>query len=210
MENAIVNLWADIGADAYWDSFLKRAKARMEFVPFSQRWPQPGFVGSQYYGASTRVVVMGQNPRASNTTAATDADKEMFRLIKQHGDERTIESLNTLFAMMRSFMLGVRYKPAWRPITAVQNHLGLRLDDIAYLNLIPLATYNDRIVPDFREAFGLSTERQLALLEPAKIVVYGKGAYGKFMELGGRDWEVNYIEQRNSADAPAVKAWLRR
>lgn len=79
---------------------------------------------------------------------------------------------------------------------------------IAYLNLIPLATFNDRIVPEFRAAFERATSRQLELLEPAKVVFYGKGACGMFEELSRGRWPARYIEQRNFRDAPAVRQWL--
>ncbi len=206
MDQVLVDLWADIGAETYWKDLLDRTLG--VFVPFRERWPQPGFVGSRYFDSSLRVVVMGQNPRASNTPRASDGDKELFRLIKQHTESRTIKSLNTLFTMMQKFMLGIEYKPAWKPITAVRNHLYLRLDDIAYLNLIPLATYDDRIVPAFKEAFDLATKKQLKLLDPVRIVVYGKGAYENFIGVGGDEWDVRYIEQRNYQDAPDVRTWL--
>ena len=107
-------------------------------------------------------------------------------------------------------MLGIGYKPAWRPISAVRRHLGLDLDNIAYLNLIPLATYKDSIVPAFEDAYQKSTMLQLRFLNPDKIVVFGKGAYQKFEQLGGTDqYDTRYIEQRNfKKDVPSVKRWL--
>ena len=208
MEKSIVDLWADIGSEDYWDDLISRSSN--VFVPFEERWPQPGFIGRDYFDSPNPVLVMGQNPRASNTSRAREADMEMFRLISKHSQVRTAESLNELFAMMRMFMRGVRYRPAWRPITAVEKHLGQNLDKIAYLNLIPLATHNDRIVPAFRESFELSTKRQLKHLNPAKIVVFGKGAHDKFLELGGHQWDAWYLEQRNFKDAPKLKMWISR
>ena len=178
-------------------------------MPFNSRWPQPGFVGKKYFNNANRVVVLGQNPRASNTSKASDSDLEMFRLIGLHSRTRTMKSLNTLWVMMREFMLGVApYSPAWPPITRVRDHLGLRLDEISYLNLIPLATYGDRIIPNFKEVYDQSTKKQLEILNPTKIVVFGKGAYQKFQEISENRWLVRYIEQRNNKDAPDVKLWL--
>ena len=206
MDQNLIEMWADIGSEPYWEALVD---PRI-FVPFEERWPQPGFVGSRYFNSSTRVVLMGQNPRASKTQRASYADGKMFGLIRGHSEIRTVESLETLFGMMGKFLLGIEpYKPAWRPITAARRHLDLQLDDIAYLNLIPLATHNDRIVPKFTEAFDRATKKQLKLLDPEKIVVYGKGAFTAFQELGGHEWCVRHIEQRNFKDAPDVKAWLR-
>ncbi len=156
MNKRIVNLWADIGSDSYWKNVMK--EGAHVFVPFKSRWPQPGFIGDGYFDSPKRVVVMGQNPRASNTASASYADTELFRLIRVHSSSRTSKSLKELFSMTRDFMRGIGYTPAWKPITAVERHLGLSLDNIAYLNLIPLATYNNKIVPEFRKAFELSTQ----------------------------------------------------
>jgi|AP95_1055475.scaffolds.fasta_scaffold144027_1 hypothetical protein len=110
---------------------------------------------------------------------------------------------------MQKFMLGIRpFTLVWRPITAIRKHLGLKLDVIAYLNLIPLATYNDRIALEFKQAFDRATRIQLELLEPTKIMVSGKGVYEKFQQLRGHSHNVRYVEQRNCQDAPAVKEWL--
>ena len=204
MDQDLVEMWAEIGSKPYWEDLLNAT-----FVPFEERWPQPGFVGTHYFDSSTHVVVMGQNPRASNTQRASSADRKMFHLIRSHSENRTAESLKALFEMMGKFLLGIEpYRPAWRPITAARKHLNLQLDDIAYLNLIPLATHRRCSVPAFREAFDRATKRQLNLLDPAKIVVYGKGAYTTFMRLGGGQWNVRYIEQRNYHDAADVKIWL--
>ena len=178
MKQGVIDLWADIGSEVYWNDLI--VKNPGVFVPFSERWPQPGFIGNHYFDSDSRVVVMGQNPRASNTTTTVEADTEMFRLIRAHSQERSARSIDTLFSMMRSFMLGLDYGRDWKPITAVRRYLSLNLDDIVYLNLIPLATSGDRIVPKFDDAYGKSTMLQLQSLNPDKIVVFGKGAYDKF------------------------------
>ena len=206
MNKRIVNLWADIGSDSYWKDVME--EGIHVFVPFESRWPQPGFIGHDYFDMPKKVVVMGQNPRASNTARATSADTEMFRLIRVLSKSRTNKSLAELFSMTWDFMRGIGYTPAWKPIIAAERHLGLNLEHIAYLNLIPLATYKDKIVPEFRKAFDLSTKRQLEVLAPTKIVVFGKGAHNKFNEVSGGKWDSRYIEQRNLKDAPSVRKWL--
>lgn len=206
MNKAIIDLWADIGSEDYWKDLLVR-NPRV-FVPFEERWPQPGFIGENYFDLTPQVVVLAQNPRASNTATASNADMEMFRRIQRHSQVRSDDSLGELFSMMCDFMLGISYKPAWKPVTAVTRHLGLVLDDIAYLNTIPLATRNDQIVPAFRSAFDRSTRLQLGHLNPDKIVVFGKGAYEKLQDIGVDEWDMRYIEQRDFKDVPSVKRWL--
>ena len=206
MDRRIIDLWADIGSKRHWDDLLSRELG--VFVPFDERWPQPGFIGESYFEETNRVLVMGQNPRASNTKRANESDIKMFSLIQNHSLQRSGESMDSLFSMMRMFMLGIKYKPAWKPITATERHLGLNLDRISYLNLIPLATYDDRISPAFREAYEHSTKRQLEALQPEKVVVFGKGAYEKFKELSGGQWDARHLQQRNFKDVPSVKGWL--
>jgi hypothetical protein len=45
MNQAIADLWAMIGSEAYWSSFIGQHQS--DFVSFEDRWPQPGFVGSE-------------------------------------------------------------------------------------------------------------------------------------------------------------------
>ena len=206
MDEIIVDLWANIGCATYWSDLLYSNP--WVFCPFDHRWPQPGFVGGGYHESSQRVVVLAQNPRASNTRRAEASDREMFRLIRKHSERRSLATLEALFEMMRDFMLGINHKPRWKPVTAVQRHLDLELDNIAYLNLIPLATCGDRIGPSFKQAFCMSTALQLEHLNPEKIVVFGKGAYEKFLEIGTEPWDVRYIQQRNYKDASSVREWL--
>ena len=206
MDRTILDLWAEIGSGSYWSDLLTSNPGI--FCPFDHRWPQPGFVGSDYLGSNQRVAIIAQNPRASNTSRAEAADRVMFELIREHSATRSRDSLDALFEMMREFMLGTHYKPAWKPVTAIRRHLYLELDDIAYLNLIPLATCGDRIVPAFSEAFDRSTGLQLEHLRPDKVVVFGKGAYEKLQEIGTCSWDVRYMQQRNYRDAPSLREWL--
>ena len=217
MDPAIVELWADIGSEEYWEDlpkYMGRSKVEVDFediyIPFDERWPQPGFIGKRYFKLPKRkrIVVIGQNPRASasRNCVIKEKDIEMRKLIWRHDRIRTKKSLNRLFKMMREFML---MPGSWRPIKNVQRHVGLRLDDIAYLNLIPLATQGDRIdIKTFVEAYKMSTKLQLKLLKPHKILFYGKVPYCKFKKWEGNRWDVRYIEQRNYKDAPDVKRWL--
>ena len=210
MQQGIRDLWADIGSQDYWNDLV--VKNPSVFVAFSERWSQPGFIGNHYFDSDSRVVVMGQNPRASNTATTVEADKEMLRLIGNHSQERSDASIAELFSMMRAFMLGIGYGRAWIPITAVRRHLGLNLDDITYLNLIPLATYGDQIETAFEDAYQQSTMLQMRALNPDKIVVFGKRAHEKFERLGGtRQYDSRYVGQRSyKKDAPPVRRWLNR
>ena len=194
MDKEIIDLWADIGAKDYWTKFLERNNGKGIFVPFECRWPQPGFVGSEYFDVPLGVVVMGQNPNAPKKENLLNDDEVMFDKIREHSNERTSESLEDLFELMPEFMLGGRIvdgksRPKWTSVRTVEKHLNLCLDEIAYLNLNPLTLTHTRIVSQYREAFELSTKRQLTVLNPDKIIIYGKGAYDKFVDWADNKWK---------------------
>ena len=211
MDPAIVELWADIGSREYWDELIGRG--RNVFVPFQERWPQPGFIGEGFFDSPTRILVMGQNPNAPKNEGFLDDDEVLFDMIRKHSQESSSESLESLFALMPEFMLGGRYvggkrRRGWKSIAMVEKRLGLRLNNIAYLNLNPLTLTHKKIVPEYKEAFELSTKKQLKVLNPDKIVIYGKGAHDRFVEWEGNRWDVRYVEQRNYKNVPDVKRWL--
>lgn len=208
MDKEIVDLWADIGSEGYWTKFLKKNNSKGIFVPFECRWPQPGFVGEEYFNVPIGVVVMGQNPNAPKQKELLKDDEVMFDMIRKHSDERTKESLESLFELMPEFMLGGRIvdgknRRRWTSIRTIEKHLNLRLHDIAYLNLIPLTLTHKIIVQAYKEAFELSTEKQLEVLNPDKIVIYGKGAYDRFVDWAGSKWRKRacYLFQERYANS---------
>ena len=207
MDRRIIELWADIGTEDNW-----RALFRMwpgVFYQYKERCPQPGFIGNGYFDSPNRVVVLAQNPGVPKEQWELDDDEVMLERIRVHSRERSSASLSALFALMPDFMLGHRQgRRPWRLVSVMQKHLGLRLDEIAYLNLSPLSPHASGIHPAFRDVFEISTKRQLEALNPDKIVVLGKGVHENFMVWGGRQWNVRYLPQRNFKTASAVRRWL--
>ena len=207
MDRRIIELWADIGTEDNW-----RALFRMwpgVFYQYKERCPQPGFIGNGYFDSPNRVVVLAQNPGVPKEQWELNDDEAMLERIRTHSRERSPESLNALFALMPDSMLGhrPRRKP-WRLVSIMQKHLGLNLDDVAYLNLSPLSPYEQGINPAFRDVFELSTLRQIEALNPDKVVVLGKGVYERFSQWSGGRWDTRHIQQRNFKDAPSVRRWL--
>ena len=206
MDQRIIDLWADIGSKDHWNHLICRRRG--VFTPLEDRLPQPGFIGRHYFDIPIRVVVMGQNPGTPKAQWELEDDDIMLKLIANHSRERSLESLLKLFSVMPEYMLGERVgRRAWAPMSVVKK-LELSLDNIVLLNLIPLCHSNSGIIPAFRDAFEISTKRQLEDLKPDKIVVFGKGAYDCLMNWGGREWDVRYIEQRNHENVSAVRRWL--
>ena len=141
----------------------------------------------------------------------------MFDLIRRHSHERSADSLQSLFSMMRRFMRGDGYGPPWGVVNDMAK-LNLELDSIAYLNLIPLATCGDKItLATYKNAYERSTKLQLNLLDPHKVLFHGKTPYIKFRKWknSSTQWDTNYLKRRYGKvkDGPEklaeVKEWLR-
>ena len=226
MDPAIVELWADIGSREYWEdlpTYKGRSKVEVKFediyIPFDERWPQPGFIGKRYFKLPKRkrIVVIGQNPGVPTNQQNLDDDEVMFKLIRKHSKKRSEKSLNALFSMMRGFMLGSRVgRRGWGPIENVQKHIGLELDSIAYLNLIPLAMQGEDFdLKTLREPYEISTKLQIRLLKPSKILFYGKIPHDNFVDWDDGDWDVCYLKRirRNleidKRKFSRVKRWLK-
>ena len=223
MNKDVVDLWGKIGSKQYWcDLPVHKSRSRISFecvyVPFRERWPQPGFIGKRYFNSKVRVLVIGQNPRASNNPGSIHGDEEMFDLIRRHSRNRSTDSLQDLFSMMRRFMIGDGYGVPWGVVEDVETHIHLELDGIAYLNVIPLATHGDTInLATCRHAYERSTKHQIDLLEPHKILFHGKSPYDKFHQWDktSNRWDTTYLARiyGNVIYDPArfaeVKEWLR-
>ena len=202
MDRGIVELWADIGSEKYWDDLLVYKGSHI--VPFEEiyhpldiRWPQPGFIGKRYFDSPNRIVVIGQNPGVPNNQRGLDDDQVMFDKIRRHGKERSLVSLEDLFSMMRKFMLGTRHgRREWPPIRNVREYINLEIDDIAYLNLVPLCTKKNKFsFKTLQEPYKKSTKLQIQLLKPDKILFYGKVPHDKFRQWEDGRWDVCYLER---------------
>ena len=224
MDPAIVELWADIGSEKYWDALQHKTYNKNQlvpfdeiYVPFGERRPQPGFIGNRYFDSPIRVAVVGQNPGRPNIQWQLDDDKVMLDKIRDHAMERSSESLDALFSVMREFMLGHRPgRTPWGPIRDIQQHIGLKLDDIAYFNMIPLELQKRGFtLKTLREPYKISTKLQIQLLAPHKILFYGKQPHDRFKEWEDGDWDVRYLERiqgRIKIDYKRfdeVKEWLK-
>ncbi|MCY4578852.1 MAG: hypothetical protein OXD31_07370 [Chloroflexi bacterium] len=232
MDKGIIELWADIGSEEYWKD-LPRFKSGQEvpfseiYIPFRDRWPQPGFIGKSYFKLPKRkrVVVIAQNPRSYNTRDAETSDMRMFDLIRTHSNQRSDKSLQMLFVMMRKFLLGIDgHGPAWTPVKDVERHFALTIDEIAYLNIIPLATVpnsngDERIdLATFGEAYKRSTKLQLELLMPNKILIFGAGPHTQFKkwQSGIDQLDFKYVKRRRGGDIDVepkrfaqIREWLK-
>ena len=224
MNRDVIELWGDIGSENYWhDLPVYKSNSPVPFesvyVPFSERWPQPGFIGERHFDSAVRVLVIGQNPRASNNPQSMRGDVEMFELIRRHSRSRSATSLLALFSMMRRFMSGKGYGPPWGVVEDMEMHIHLDLDNIAYLNVIPLATHDDKIsLATCKYTYERSTRLQLALLEPHRILFHGKAPYDEFRRWDRESarWDSAYLERiygtvkYDPVKFTEVRKWLRK
>ena len=202
MDKGIVELWADIGSIEYWtDLLVYKGNSIVPFEkiyhPLKKRWPQPGFVGRDYFDSSNRVVVMGQNPGVPNKQRGLEDDQVMFEKIQRLSSGRSLETLEDLLSTMREFMLGTRPgRREWGPIRDVRKYIGLNLENIAYLNLVPLCTQGNKFnLKTLQEPYRKSTKLQIKLLKPDKILFYGKVPHDKFEQWESEQWDVCYLER---------------
>lgn len=132
--------------------------------------PQPGWVGAAY--ATKRVLLIGQNPGTPKTLA--DADRPYTAALRALRDEPSRSEYEQLRAVLRDFI------PTW-PVHGSYFPLaecGLRLDEIAYFNLVRCRTMHDR-APNARlvEACSSHLRQWLVQLAPRVVVFIGKWAW---------------------------------
>ena len=91
----------------------------------------------------------------------------------------------------------------------------MKLDDIAYLNLVPLCTKGNKFnFKTLQEPYKNSTKLQIQLLKPEKILFYSKVPHDKFKQWEGGQWDVCYLERiqgnikRDWKKFADVKEWL--
>ncbi len=142
--------------------------------------PQPGFVGSNY--AKKRVALAGQNPGICPPRFAA-RDARYTAALRAVRDVPSAETMATLNKVLLEFV------PEW-PVAGNYFPLDechLRLDDIAYFNVVRCRTLNNSIpgsyvVRNCLEHF----ERWLDQLQPRVLVFIGKWAHGAAAELATR------------------------
>ncbi|MXY45820.1 MAG: hypothetical protein F4Y44_02325 [Chloroflexi bacterium] len=126
-------------------------------------------------------------------------------------------------------MLGIDgYEPAWTPVVDIQKHFDLKLDNISYLNLIPLATVpkqkkngekEERLdLKAFSEAYKKSTKHQLTLLNPDKVLFFGSGPHTQFQKWESEldRWDFKHVNRNRGGSIKVerqkfdqIREWLK-
>ncbi len=196
----IVSLWRDIASPDYWEDILNHRN----FVSLEERYIQTGMRGSNYEAGG--VIAIGQNPRRSNNDNTIAGDSELFGVTKEFSKLGTTAAFWNMCNFRKRFMEGSATGRAWAPYKRLIEPIGLNLSSIAYLNLIPLATYRDTLTPKrlCENAFARSILRQVEELRPSKIIFFGQKPYELFHEwypdTNIRDEFISNIRSQSSYD----------
>lgn len=176
--------------------------------------PQPGFVGAAY--ASKGVMFIGQNPGVSPARSRAEGTR-LASLLNALSASPTADSYDALRCFLSGYMMTWAVTKRYLPL----ERLGLRLDEIAYINAARCRTRGNAAPP--RAMVGhcgqLHLDRWLAALEPGAVVFLGKwacDAAGGYVRARGipsvcinRDRSLPCEERRRNLDE-SQRSWRGR
>jgi uracil-DNA glycosylase len=135
--------------------------------------PQPGYIGANY--PNTRVLLVGQNPKADPTSRLAAEDRHYTAALRALRDEPTAERYAALAKVLAEFIPRWPVHGGYFPL----DECDLDLDDIAYCNVVRCRTMDDRIpgVQIFSACVREHFSRWLDYLSPKVVVFIGKRAW---------------------------------
>ena len=156
--------------------------------------PQPGYIGTNY--KNTRVLLVGQNPGTSDDSHY-NYDVELANALIAVTDNSNPQAMANVKNILDRIM------PTW---SIFRTHFplvecGLRLDDIAYTNIVRCRTVDDATpgVQITRTCISNHFRRWLDWLEPRVVVCIGKWAHDKIAyELEVRSIPKAFINRNRS------------
>lgn len=181
------------------DSFHKVAQLRREnlfpddrLMPITHRedanTAAPGWVGHDYQPGS--IVLLGINPggggdayRGNPTDSALYGRLRSFRDAPPQNREAAFAALNeTWMSIQQTHSL-------WRVISAALEATGLRSNQVAFLNMLPFRTREDKAAPSpvMANAWRLAAQPQIRVLAPKAIVTLGFKAADALERLASPD-----------------------
>lgn len=174
----LAKAWAFVASPKNWRD---AAKEHPILIPFGERGPQAGYVGSKY--APGGLLVMGQNPRAGHSKRGfREGDDELYRLQSALIKEPTVERFSELMRFQKEFMRG------WDIFKAIgfPESFGLGWDDISYVNSLACPTKDDAAKPKVWKACAKGfLMRQVGLLRPGGVMSIGalaRGVQAEFLD----------------------------
>ena len=170
LDKRIIELWSSIPRKKGWEPAFDKWNDLL--TPFNPRYPQPGFVGRNYFKSNSRIVVMGINPGLGKNFESSD--ERLFNSILSLERRPTKKNFKLVMNTYEENM------PEWTIFSRwnILDRLSLTLDEIAYLNVLPVNTEvacdSTRLNPVYEYAISNFTSRQLKLLRPNAVLNLGK------------------------------------
>ena len=145
-----------------------------------------GWVGPDYEAGS--IVLVGVNPGGGGDGyRGNPTDAELYQRLRAFRDAKGNDR-GAAFAALNDAWLSIQKTHSiWRVVVAVLNATGLRASQVAFMNMLPFRTREDKPAPVsvMASAWRLAAEPQIRVLAPAAIVSLGfkaGDALGKFAD----------------------------
>ena len=155
--------------------------------------PQPGFIGKNY--AAHKVIFIGQNPGTSPDHFAAE-DKLYADLLLKLRQEQDSAAYSELYEFLQDFMQKWQVNKSYFPL----DECGLRLEDIAYFNLVRCRTRGNAVpIRNVTSTCMNHFLNWIKILSPAVIVCIGKNPYdGISQELEKRGIPCYFINRAHN------------
>lgn len=167
------------------DSFHKVAQLRREnlfpdhrLMPITHRedanTAAPGWVGHDYKLGS--IVLLGINPGGGGDAyRGNPTDSALYGRLRAFRDAPPQDRDTAFTALNETWMSVQQTHSLWRVISAVLAATGLRSSQVAFLNILPFRTREDKAAPSavMANAWRLAVQPQIRALAPKAIVTLG-------------------------------------
>lgn len=173
--------------------------------PEDGRIASTGWVGKRYQ--DTRIVFMGVNPGGGTSSYISPRpdDVHLYRLLRSFKNANKDEEIHESFGTLCEEWINLQRKHnIWRIISPLLDALKINAEHIAYLNLVPFRTREDKS-PDrhsYMRAWKLASGKQIDALKPRKLILLGKKVTDAFTKLDAQAKEYEIISvQRTIGDS---------
>lgn len=149
--------------------------------------PAPGWVGAHYRPGGA--VLVGINPGGGTAAYVQPRpdDRELYALLRHFRQAQDAPAIRAAFNALCDGWITIQSTRhnIRRPIGLVLDALGLTVQHIAFLNLVPFRTAEDKMPPTdvIRRCWNMASGPQLAALSPARVIFLGKKAADAFNRL---------------------------
>lgn len=155
--------------------------------------PAPGWVGSHWAEGTLLVAINpGGGGDAYKVNPTDDRLYNKFRELRDAKGENAQAS--AMHQMSEDWIDIQKSHNIWRLISAVLHATGENFNEIAYINIVPFRTREDKLPrkAELARSWTLASKRQVDALQPKRIIALGKKAY-KAMLSAGADQQCEII-----------------